>query len=103
MISSNISMGNNEASTGVSPDVKEFLDSYEAFMDEYIDYMKKIENGTSSTAALTEYYDLLAQYDDYVKKLDELDTSNMTEADYEYYIDVTARINKKLIRNIRLY
>lgn len=87
----------NNVSTGVSPEVKELLDSYEVFMDKYIDYMNKVESGASTTTLLADYYDILAQYEDYGKKLQKLENSNMSEADYEYYIEVTGRVNKKLL------
>ena len=32
--------------TGVDPDLKKFLDEYEAFVDDYIAFMKKMKNLT---------------------------------------------------------
>ena len=84
--------------TDVSPDIKEFLDSYELFMDKYIECMEKVESDASTISLMTDYYDILAQYDDYVKKLDKLENSSLSETDYEYYIEVTSRVTKKMLK-----
>lgn len=80
-----------------SLDFKEFMDSYEAFMDSYITFMKKYENSPDASSMLNEYMDILDQYNDYVQKLDEIDENSLSKEDYDYYIEVITRVERKLL------
>ncbi len=82
---------------GVSADLKELLDSYEEFMNEYIEFMKKYKSDSKDVASmLGDYTEIMKKYTDFATKISNLDTSNMSPADYAYYMEVTTRIYKKL-------
>ena len=83
------------SSDGVTPEVKEFLDSYESFMNKYCDFMENYDSNDIS--AIAEYLTLLQEYTDFAAKAEAMDTSSMTDTDYKYYIDVMARVEKRLI------
>ena len=85
----------DSAGAGVTPEVKDFLDSYEAFMNEYCDFLESYD--ASDLSAMTEYLSMMQKYADFAEKADAMDESSMTAEDYKYYIDVTARIEKRLI------
>lgn len=87
----------NTDSGSVTPEFKEAMDSYEAFFDEYVELMNKVSKGDSSIKVMTEYYDYLGKYQDTMDKLDAIDESKLSPADDAYYVEVMARIEKKLI------
>ena len=84
----------------IRPEFKEYMDSYEAFMDEYIEFMQKYEKADSSSAALMlyDYYRLMERYSEFTEKLDAMDESDYTNAEWAYYLEVTNRVNQKLLR-----
>lgn len=84
-------------SSGVDPDLKAFLDSYEDFIDKYVDFMKKFEKNPNDLELLSGYIEIMNKYYDFAKTVDDYNTSEMSDEDYKYYIDVTARCNKKLL------
>ncbi|MBR6089202.1 MAG: zinc-ribbon domain-containing protein [Anaerolineaceae bacterium] len=88
----------NVDSNGVNIDMKNFLDSYEDYVDEYIAFMKSYDSGNVL---------LLVRYLSFLEKLDELgrngekwenNKSEMSYADYNYYMTVMNRINTKLLQ-----
>ncbi|GEM_PF-2130045 len=83
----------------VSADVKKVLDSYESLMNDYCDFMVKYQSADSSDALamLDDYYSILDEYTKAMDELNSLDTSTMSTADYEYYLDVTNRVSKRLL------
>ena len=81
----------------VSPDLKEMLDSYEAFMDEYVEFMKTYQDSSDTLGMLSEYTNYMQRYTDFMNKVEKVDTSNMSAADYDYYLEVTTRVTKKLL------
>lgn len=88
----------SKADSGViTPSFKEAMDSYEAFFDEYIEFMKKYKNDPTNLDYLTDYADYMAKYTDYIKKLEEIDEDSLSEADLIYYTEVNSRITKKLL------
>lgn len=89
----------SKSSSGVSPELKETLDSYESIMNKYCDFMEKYNSASSSDALamLNDYYKMLDEYSEAMDKINNLDTSNMSTADYEYYLDVTNRVSKRLL------
>ncbi|MBQ6390337.1 MAG: hypothetical protein IJH88_01785 [Eggerthellaceae bacterium] len=81
----------------VSPDLKEMLDSYEAFMDEYVEFMKTYQESDDTMGMLSKYSEYMQKYLDFAQKVEAVDTSNMSAADYAYYIEVTSRVSQKLL------
>lgn len=83
----------------IRPEVKEFLDAYEACMDEYVDFMQKYlsADSTSMVSMLGDYYSILARYTEFEEKLDAFDESDLTNAELAYYLEVTGRVSQKLL------
>ena len=99
-INISITEKSNTDKNGVNKDLKEFLDAYEAFLDDYAKFMKKYLQSTYSGdiwSMLEEYDNMLAKLEKYEKKFDELNPQMMTTADYKYYLESLARIEKKLL------
>ncbi len=82
---------------GMRPEFKEALDSYEDFFDEYCDFMKKFNESPDDLSLLGEYTEYLTQYSETMEKMGELDDGEMNNAEMKYYLEVTTRINQKLI------
>lgn len=86
----------SNAANGVTPDVKEALDGYETFMNKYCDFMEKYAKEGRPAGMLTDYLEMLNEYTDYTQKLSNLDQSAWTDADMNYFIEVTNRVNQRL-------
>ncbi len=85
-------------SNGVDPDLKAYLDSYEAFMDEYVDFMKNyLDDPTNVVSMLDEYSDIMKRMEEFEKQNDAYESSDMSTADMEYFLDVTTRCTKKML------
>ncbi len=82
-------------SSGVTPELKEFLDSYEAFMNEYCEFMENYD--ASDLSQLAKYMELMGKYTEFAQKADAYDENEMSDEDLKYYIDVTSRVEKRLI------
>ena len=88
------------AENEIRPEVKEFLDAYEACMDEYVDFMQKYLNAdpTSMVSMMGDYYSILARHTEFAEKIDAFDESELTNAELAYYLEVTNRVSQKLLR-----
>ena len=86
------------APLGVSPEFKATMDSYEAFFDEYIAFMKAMSDDPNNTAMLLKYASMMMQYTETMEKLDAIDERTLSPADDAYYIEVMARIEVKLLQ-----
>lgn len=87
-----------ESDSGViSPDFKKTMDDYEAWFDHYCEVMKKYQENPSDLELLTEMSDLIAEETTMFEQLENMDESEMNNAELAYYIEVTARIEKKLL------
>lgn len=80
----------------VSTNFKETMDSYEAFIDEYVEFMNKYQESDDTAAMLTDYSEFVSKYKDYAAKIDEINEDELSAADLAYYIEVTDRVNSKL-------
>lgn len=85
----------SDAPDGVSPELVEFLDSYEAFMDEYCEFMKNYNE--SDPTQLLKYASLMEKYYEFSEKAEAWDEGNMTDEETLYYIKVMNRVNEKLL------
>ena len=82
----------------VDPELKAYLDSYEEFITEYVDFMNKYsEDQGSDLSMVTEYLSMLEKYEKFADRIDEYDPDEMSTADAKYYLDVVNRCNKKLL------
>lgn len=83
---------------GVDPELKAFLDSYEEFMDEYILFMKKyMDDPGNAVSMLGEYASIMEKYGEFAEAVDKYDEKEMSTADAKYYLEVTNRINQKML------
>ena len=82
---------------GLSPEFKEMMDSYEAFFDEYCEFIKKFNSSTDQMSLFADYSDFMMKYTEYMTKLDDVGKSEMSDAEMMYYTEVNLRIQKKLL------
>lgn len=96
--SSNSSSSSSSSSNTVTPELKEFCDSYEALMDQYVNLMESADQSTP---------EFMAQYADYMMKLADFEeksaywdekSDEMSDADYAYYSACMTRISAKLLK-----
>ncbi len=83
----------------ITPEFKETMDSYEEFMNKYCDFMVKYTDADAVDQAsmLADYTDLVQQEADWAKRISSVDESTLSDADDAYYIEVQARVSKRLI------
>lgn len=82
----------------MSPDLKEYLDSYEAFIDEYVEFMKQYNSDPgNSISMMTEYIEMMGKYAEFAEKIGEYESAEMSDADFNYYLEVTTRCTQKLL------
>ncbi len=86
-----------DAGDGIRPEFKEAIDTYEAFFDEYIEFMKKYSESESDVSLLGDYMDFIEEYADTMEKLTVLETQEMSTEEMLYYTEAMLRINNKLL------
>ena len=82
---------------GMHRDFKEAMDRYEEFFDEYVAFMKKYENSDNPMSMFSDYTKFMSQYSETMQKLDEWKSKDLNTKEAAYLLDVTNRINKKLL------
>ncbi len=89
------------APSGVTPSFKKAMDAYETFFDEYIAFMKKYNNSSGTDLSLlADYSNYMLKYAAYMEEIEKIDDKELSDADAAYYLEVTTRINSKLINAI---
>ena len=83
--------------TGISNEFKEAMDSYESYMNEYVEFMKKYNANSSDPSLLSQYYTMLQKYSEHVSAFEKWKSEDMTTEEAAYYVDVQARVSKKLL------
>ena len=105
-VSSTVTISKNTNNTrsqkqtsGVTPEFKKIMDSYEAFFDEYIAFIKKYTSAADIGAIemLNDYLNYLDKYSKTMEEMKNWENVQMSEADNLYYIEVTTRIYSKLM------
>ena len=81
----------------ISPEFKKTMDDYEAWFDHYCDVMQRYKEDSSNLELLSEMTDLLTEETAMLEEMENMDQSEMNNAELAYYIEVTARIEKKLL------
>ena len=73
------------------------MDSYEAFYDEYCDFMKKYKANPTDMTLLGEYTNMVSKLADMDAKFNAWDEGTMNAAELKYYAEVTNRVAQKLL------
>lgn len=82
---------------GMRKDFKEAMDSYEAFMNEYVEFIKKYQSNPNDAKLLADYAKYMSKYAEMCDKFDKWESENLNTTEQAYYIDVQARVSKKLL------
>ena len=83
--------------SGIRPEFKASMDAYEAFFDEYVAFMKTVDEANMGMDTMLKYYDFLTKYTEAMEALEAIDESELTEEEDLYYLDVMLRIDRKLL------
>ncbi len=82
----------------IRPEVKEAIDAYEKFIDEYIAFMEKYEESDGSDLGmLMEYMTFISDLEEYLEKMDDLE-NDLTDAESWYFLEVMNRCNEKIYK-----
>ena len=73
------------------------MDDYEAWFDHYCEVMKNYKENPSDMELLSEMTDLISEEAEMLEQMENMDQSEMSTAELAYYLEVTARIEKKLL------
>ena len=84
-------------STTANDDFKATMDSYEAFFDEWIEFMTTYNAEGNPLSMLADYTQMMAQYTETMSKMDDIDETTLTPEQQQYFLEVQGRINEKLL------
>lgn len=84
------------ASSGPSTSFRKVMDDYESFMNKYVDFMKKYKSNPTDANVLSDYAGIMSEYNKYTNSISNYKQDNLSAADWSYYLEVTARVTKKL-------
>lgn len=86
--------------SGIRPEFKEAMDSYEEFFDEYAAFMKKYAESGGSLSMLSDYMEFLDKYTETMEAMEAWGEEEMSTEETAYYLEVTTRINQKLLNSL---
>lgn len=85
------------AHTGIRPEFKEAMDSYEAFYNEYFDFMEEYYRNPTNLSLLGKYASMLAKAEEVDRAFEAWDEGEMSNEELKYYLDVINRVQKRMI------
>ena len=66
-------------------------------MDEYVAIVQQYRENPNDMGLLSDYTAYMSKYADFVEGFEQWDDEEMNEAETAYYIEVQARVSKKLL------
>ena len=82
---------------GLRPEFKEAMDAYEAFYDEYFEFLEEYKKNPSDMTLMLKYTEMLTQVAEMNESFEAWDEDELNDAELKYYLDVNNRIMKKLV------
>ena len=79
----------------IRDDIRDAIDSYEAFIDEYCEFLESYDS--SDLTMLAKYAEMLQKEVEMSQKFDALDDQELTEAEALYYSEVSIRCSQKIL------
>lgn len=86
-----------ETQRSLRPEFKEAMDSYEAFYDEYCDFMMQYKENPSDLKLLAGYYDMLIKLSEMEESFEAWEDEDLSKEELAYYVEVTNRVAQKLL------
>lgn len=86
-----------ETADSIRPDFKAAMDSYEAFYNEYYDFMKKYMENPTDLTLLGEYADMMSKSTEMSQSFEAWNEADMNDAELSYYLEVSNRVAQKLL------
>lgn len=88
-----------EQTSSIRSEIKEAIDAYEAFIDEYIAFMKKYSDSDNDLSMLADYMSFMNKLTEYERKMDALE-KDLNDAELIYFYEVVNRCNLKLLESL---
>ena len=79
----------------IRPEIKEAIDSYEEFVDEFCAFMERYD--ANDFSILSEYLELVGKEAEMVKQFEKIGENDLTTAELMYYNEVSLRCSQKLL------
>ena len=86
----------NSDDNSIDPTFKKAMDDYEAFMDEYVSFMKKYSADPSDLSLMADYATFMLKYAQFVDDFEAWEDEELNTAELAYYLQVQARVSEKL-------
>ena len=81
---------------GMRPDFKQAMDSYEAFMGEYCEFMERYNDDPTDLSLLADYASFLVEYEKTMSDFESWDDGSLNDAEFAYYMEVNTRVLEML-------
>lgn len=81
---------------GMRPDFKAAMDSYEAFYDEYCDFLTRYQENPMDLRLLADYAVMMTRLSEMEAAFDAWDADDMNPVESAYYFEVSSRVLQKL-------
>lgn len=84
----------SQASTsGISPEVKKFLEDYETYMNEYCDFMENYDS--TDLSQLSKYTSMMSKAAELAKDSENM-KGTLNDEELMYYLEVTSRVTARV-------
>ncbi|MCD8129237.1 MAG: hypothetical protein LUD54_06635 [Oscillospiraceae bacterium] len=93
----NSAVSDSNTTSEIRSDFKEAMDAYEAFYDEYCDFMKKYQENPTDLNLLLEYTNMLNNMADVNEKFAAWESTDLNTRELQYYLEVSSRVAKKVL------
>ena len=81
---------------GMRPEFKEAMDTYEAFYNEYCDFLSKYAQNPTDFSLLGQYAGMLSKAGEMDAAFKKWDEDDLNSAELQYYLEVNSRVLQKL-------
>ena len=82
---------------GMRPEFKEAMDAYEAFYDEYCDFMVSYQKNPTDMKLIAQYGQLMTKMAEVNEAFEKWDESELNNEELKYYLEVSSRVMQKLV------
>ena len=85
------------STNGIRPEFKEAMDAYEAFYDEYCDFMVSYQKNPTDMKLIAQYGQLMTKMAEVNEAFEKWDESELNNEELKYYLEVSNRVMQILV------